>query len=248
MTGASGFIGRHLVEHLGARGADGRADPATLRTAQLVEALRGVTRSCTSPASCRRSMMRTTLAANVDATGAVAAPPVMPAFRMIHISSLAAAGPAPANAPRAEDDPAGADQRLRPQQARRANAASRRATASAGPFCVRAWSTAARSRAAAAVPVRRTRGPAAGRPQDAALHLHPRRRSRSRAINAPLNRPVGRRHLFAGHPVAGHHARAARERRRRRRCAGADGTRADGVTHAAAFAGDLASASRASRR
>jgi nucleoside-diphosphate-sugar epimerase len=105
VTGASGFIGGHLVEHLVARGTEVVAvrrpfDPMTVRGALdgagAVVHLAGVVSALREPDY---------IAANVDATRVVAEAARAAGVPMILISSLAAAGPAPPRAPRSEDDP-----------------------------------------------------------------------------------------------------------------------------------------------
>ena len=105
VTGASGFIGRHVVAHLAARGEDVVTvrrpfEPATLketlRGADAVIHLAGVVSALREPEY---------FAANVGGTGAVAAAARTAGIPLIHVSSLAAAGPASPRAPRSEDDP-----------------------------------------------------------------------------------------------------------------------------------------------
>jgi len=105
ITGASGFIGRNLVAHLTARGDEvvpvrrpferralsdlfGRVS-AVVHLAGLVSAVHD----------------DDFVTANVDATRMVASAARDAAVRLVHISSLAAAGPAPSSSPRSEADP-----------------------------------------------------------------------------------------------------------------------------------------------
>jgi nucleoside-diphosphate-sugar epimerase len=122
VTGASGFIGRHLVAHLVERGFDVRAivraraanvhlPGATvvgspLETPGLVNAFSGadtVVHLAGVVGAVRPEQYR---AVNVEGTRAVAEASRMVGARLIHISSLAVAGPATAAAPSTEDDPA----------------------------------------------------------------------------------------------------------------------------------------------
>ena len=107
VTGARGFIGRHLTEHLASRGdtvttsvvrapCDEAALAGAFRRADTVVHLAGVV------ASVREQDF---VAGNVDATRAVARAARAAGARLVHVSSLAAAGPAPPSAPRGEDDP-----------------------------------------------------------------------------------------------------------------------------------------------
>jgi dihydroflavonol-4-reductase len=125
VTGASGFIGRHLCTHLAARGFEVRAivrpsagtprrhsphpdvvvvpaalDPTTLadafRNVEAVIHLAGVI------AALREDEYWTV---NVAGTRAVAEAARRARARLVHVSSLAAAGPAAPSSPRSEDDP-----------------------------------------------------------------------------------------------------------------------------------------------
>lgn len=105
VTGATGFIGRHLVSHLTGRGdavvSVGRPldrEPLlkAFHRADAVVHLAGVV-------STTRDEEYTKV--NVDAARIVAEAARDSGARLVHLSSLAAAGPAPPHAPRTEDDP-----------------------------------------------------------------------------------------------------------------------------------------------
>jgi nucleoside-diphosphate-sugar epimerase len=120
VTGATGFIGRHLTTSLVERGVDVRAivrpgsprtaapgativsaplEPSALERAfedvDCVVHLAGIV-SAVSP--------ETFVGANVEGTRAVAAAARRRSAHLVHISSLAAAGPSPASHPRTESD------------------------------------------------------------------------------------------------------------------------------------------------
>jgi nucleoside-diphosphate-sugar epimerase len=105
VTGASGFIGRHVVEAVTAR-AD-RAIPIARPYVRdnLAKAFEGVDAVIHLAGIVSAVRERDFYAANVDATRIVADAAANAGARLVHISSLAAAGPAPAAAPRREDDP-----------------------------------------------------------------------------------------------------------------------------------------------
>jgi nucleoside-diphosphate-sugar epimerase len=121
VTGATGFIGRHVSRYLVASGAEVRAivrpesmqtapaGVATVRTplepSALTAAFRGadVVVHLAGVTSALRPQAYTDV--NVEGARAVATAARQTGARLIHISSLAAAGPAPAGAPRREDDP-----------------------------------------------------------------------------------------------------------------------------------------------
>jgi nucleoside-diphosphate-sugar epimerase len=105
VTGASGFIGRHVVAHLSGRGDEVVAvrRPFVAETlSQLFHDVSAVVHLAGLVAAVRE---RDFVAANVDATRVVAHAARDRDVRLVHISSLAAAGPAPPSAPRSEDDP-----------------------------------------------------------------------------------------------------------------------------------------------
>ena len=121
LTGATGFIGRHVSAHLVARGIDVVAvvRPESTHTAPAGVA---VARAPLAAAALRKAFggadtvvhlagainaidSEIYTAVNVEGTRAVAEATHEVGARLIHVSSLAAAGPASAAAPRAEDDP-----------------------------------------------------------------------------------------------------------------------------------------------
>jgi nucleoside-diphosphate-sugar epimerase len=106
VTGASGFIGRHATAALIARGDrvipiqrpfEPAALAGTFQEVDTVVHLAGVVSAVRE---------RDFYAANVDATRIVAQAARAAGVRLVHISSLAAAGPSPVSSPRTEDDPA----------------------------------------------------------------------------------------------------------------------------------------------
>ena len=122
MTGATGFIGRHLTAHIAANGDEVRAvvRPSSvtrplgsditvvsspLEQNALMDAFRDVdvVVHLAGVLSARRD--RDYAATNVEGTRAVARAARAVSARLVHVSSLAAAGPAPAPAPRRESDP-----------------------------------------------------------------------------------------------------------------------------------------------
>jgi nucleoside-diphosphate-sugar epimerase len=120
VTGATGFIGRHLTAELVARGVDVRAiirpgsrspSPrgakvvsAPLEAPRLNEAFAGVDAVVHLAGVVSAVNADTYSAVNTEGTRAVAAASAAAGARLVHISSLAAAGPAPASAPRTEAD------------------------------------------------------------------------------------------------------------------------------------------------
>jgi nucleoside-diphosphate-sugar epimerase len=121
MTGATGFIGRNLAAHLVARGdtvraivraESGRRPPDGVEVVHAplaVDALRrafsgaDVVVHLAGVVSTVRDKQFLTV--NVDGTRIAAEAALHAGARFVHLSSLAAAGPAAANAPRREDDP-----------------------------------------------------------------------------------------------------------------------------------------------
>ena len=121
ITGATGFIGRHVAEHLVARGvavtvivrpesthhapAGTTVVHAPLDAAALQPAFAGVDAVVHLAGVVSAVDARVFTAVNVDGTRAVASAASRAGARLVHVSSLAAAGPAPATAPHQEDDP-----------------------------------------------------------------------------------------------------------------------------------------------
>ena len=105
VTGVSGFIGRHVAEHLAARGTEVVAVRRPFARATLLEALRGADRVVHLAGVVSVLREQDYIAANVDGTRAVAEAARTEGVPLIHISSLAACGPASPRAPRSEDDP-----------------------------------------------------------------------------------------------------------------------------------------------
>ena len=105
VTGASGFIGQHVVADLVARGDEVVAIRRPFEPRVLGGQLAGASAVVHLAGVISAPRERDFVAANVDATRIVAAAARDARIRMVHISSLAAAGPAPASAPRSEADP-----------------------------------------------------------------------------------------------------------------------------------------------
>jgi nucleoside-diphosphate-sugar epimerase len=120
ITGATGFIGRHVAADLAARGvavtaivrpgSRHTAPPGTtvvrapLDAVALREALAGVDAVVHLAGVVAAVDARTFAAVNVEGTRAVATAARDAGARLVHVSSLAAAGPAPQSAPHREDD------------------------------------------------------------------------------------------------------------------------------------------------
>jgi len=105
VTGASGFIGRHVTTAIDARGDcaipirrpfEARTLVETFKTVDTVVHLAGVVSAVHD---------RELVDGNVESTRIVAHAARDAGVRLVYVSSLAAAGPAPATAPRSEDDP-----------------------------------------------------------------------------------------------------------------------------------------------
>jgi nucleoside-diphosphate-sugar epimerase len=105
VTGARGFIGRGVTAALAARGDVPIAIARPFSTPAMTETFRTVDRVVHLAGVVSAVHERDFIAGNVDATRAVALAAAAAGVRLIHVSSLAAAGPAPPSAPRAEDDP-----------------------------------------------------------------------------------------------------------------------------------------------
>jgi nucleoside-diphosphate-sugar epimerase len=121
ITGATGFIGRHVAADLIARGVAVKAivrpgsphtappdtTPVTagLDTEGLRAAFAGVDAVVHLAGVVAAVEARTYAMVNAEGTRAVATAARDTGARLIHVSSLAAAGPAPASAPHREDDP-----------------------------------------------------------------------------------------------------------------------------------------------
>ncbi len=105
VTGASGFIGRHVTAALAARGDAPVPIARPFHALTLADAFRDVDTVVHLAGLTAAVRARDLITANVDGTRVVAEAAAAVGARMIYVSSLAAAGPAPASAPRSEDDP-----------------------------------------------------------------------------------------------------------------------------------------------
>lgn len=105
VTGASGFIGRHVTAALAERGDVAVAIKRPFTVPALVDAFRRVDTAVHLAGVVSAVRARDFFTANVEGTRAVAEAAAQAGVRLIHVSSLAAAGPAPPSAPRSEDDP-----------------------------------------------------------------------------------------------------------------------------------------------
>lgn len=105
VTGASGFIGRHAVAHFSGRGDVVAAVPRPFEPDTLAAALGGCDAVVHLAGIVSAVRERDYFDANVAGTRAVALAAGAAGVRMIYVSSLAVAGPAPPTAPHSEDDP-----------------------------------------------------------------------------------------------------------------------------------------------
>jgi nucleoside-diphosphate-sugar epimerase len=105
VTGATGFIGRHVVAHLRSRGDEVIEVGRPLQRAAVSKAIAGAETLVHVAGVVSASRDADYIAVNVDATAAVAEATRECEARLVHISSLAAAGPAGPQAPRSEGDP-----------------------------------------------------------------------------------------------------------------------------------------------
>jgi nucleoside-diphosphate-sugar epimerase len=105
VTGSSGFIGRHVAASLAARGDDVVSVRRPFASAALTAVLRGADAVVHLAGVVSTVHDREFFDANVGGARAVAEAARSAGARLIHISSLAAAGPASSAAPRSENDP-----------------------------------------------------------------------------------------------------------------------------------------------
>lgn len=105
VTGSSGFIGRHVTSFLAARGDEVVPVRRPFGPATLADVLRRVDTVVHLAGLVSALRDRDLFEANVDGTRVVAEAARSAGATLVHISSLAAAGPASPAAPRSEDDP-----------------------------------------------------------------------------------------------------------------------------------------------
>jgi dihydroflavonol-4-reductase len=104
VTGANGFIGRHVMQALAARGDQPVGSPRPYEPARLAGQFAGLDAVVHLAGVVSAVREREFYAANVDATRTIAEAARVAGTRLVHISSLAAAGPAAPAAPRTESD------------------------------------------------------------------------------------------------------------------------------------------------
>jgi nucleoside-diphosphate-sugar epimerase len=104
VTGATGFIGRHLVSHLTSRGDTVVQVGRPLEREALAKAFRGADTVVHLAGVVSTTKDTYYVEVNVDGARAAAEAAHDCGVRFVHISSLAAAGPAPPHAPRTEED------------------------------------------------------------------------------------------------------------------------------------------------
>jgi len=105
VTGSSGFIGSNLVEALSAKGDEVLRLARPFDPSRIADALRGAAAVVHLAGRVSAVRERDFAEANVEGTRAVAEGARRAGVPIVHISSLAAGGPAPAAAPRSESDP-----------------------------------------------------------------------------------------------------------------------------------------------
>lgn len=239
VTGASGFIGRHVTDALALRGDVPIAIARPFSAPALVDAFRGVDALVHLAGVVSALRERDYVTANVEGTRVVAEAARDAGVPMIHISSLAAAGPASPRAPRSEDDPPA------PVNAYgRSKLGGERAVSAIGGL---RWTTlrpgvvyGPRDRALLPLFHFAARGlmPLVGRADAAYTFVHVR--DLVRAIAAAVDHPASGETIFVGHPDP------VTTRDILEGVRAASGARAAIVrvpmmlTHAAALAGDLA--------
>jgi nucleoside-diphosphate-sugar epimerase len=105
VTGSSGFIGRHVATALASRGHDVMPVRRPFDPDALTGAFRGLDVVVNLAGVVSAARERDFESGNVAAARIVAHAARDAGVRLIHVSSLAAAGPAPPSAPRTENDP-----------------------------------------------------------------------------------------------------------------------------------------------
>jgi len=105
VTGANGFIGRHTMTRFAARGDTAIAVPRPFASAALVSLFRGVDAVVHLAGVIEAKRERDYVDGNVTSARLVAEAARDAGSRMVHVSSLAVAGPAPPTAPHVESDP-----------------------------------------------------------------------------------------------------------------------------------------------